>query len=76
MGSVFDDYAKEITEEVTEKVTKKVTNEVTKKVTRDSLLTSVKALMQNMNLTAEQAMDVLNVPMEYRSSVKSGVTAP
>lgn len=65
MSKVFEDFAKEIKEEVTK--------EVTKEVTRDNLLTNVKALMRNLNFTVEQAMDALNVPMEDRDGVKSGV---
>ena len=64
MSSVFEDFAREITEEVT------------KEVTRNNLLTSVKALMQNLNLTAEQAMDGLNVPMEDWDEIKRGVATP
>lgn len=64
MSKVFEDFAKEIKEEVT------------KEVTRDNLLTNVKALMRNLNFTVEQAMDALNVPMEDRDGVKSGVATP
>ena len=47
-----------------------------KEVTRDNLLTSVKALMQNLNFTVEQAMDALNVPAEDRDSIMSRVATP
>ena len=47
-----------------------------KEVTRDNLLTSVKALMQNLNFTVEQAMDALNVPAEDCDSIMSRVATP
>ena len=31
-----------------------------------AMLTSIKKVMKNMNLTAEQAMDVLDIPMSDR----------
>ena len=40
-----------------------------KEVTRDTLLTRVNALMQNLNFTVEQAMDALNVPTEDRDGI-------
>ena len=61
MSSVFEDFAREITEEVT------------KEVTRNNLLTNVKTLTETMHFTVEQAMDALNVPEEERDSVKAGV---
>lgn len=60
MCKIFEDYGKE----------------VAKEVTRDNLLTSVKALMQNLNFTVEQAMDALNVPMEDRDGIVSKVATP
>ena len=60
MSKIFKDYGKE----------------VAKEVTRDNLLISVKALMQNLNFTVEQAMDALNVPAEDRDSIMSRVATP
>ena len=60
MSKIFEDYGKE----------------VAKEVTRDNLLTSVKALMQNLNFTVEQAMDALNVPVEDRDGIMSRVATP
>ena len=68
MGSVFDEYAKEITEEVTEKVTKETEQ-------RD-LLSHLRTIMETMHLTAEQAMDALRVPAEDRDNVKNRIAFP
>ena len=54
----------------------KIFEDYGKEVTRDNLLTSVKALMQNLNFTVEQAMDALNVPMEDRDGIMSRVATP
>ena len=37
------------------------------------LLENIKALMETMNLTVEQAMDALRVPVEDRDGVKSRI---
>ena len=58
MCKIFEDYGKEVAQEVT------------KNVTKETLLTSVKALMKNLGLTVEQAMDALSIPHEERSEIK------
>ena len=58
MCKIFEDYGKEVAQEVT------------KNVTKETLLTSVKALMKNLGLTVEQAMDALSIPHEERSDIK------
>jgi len=60
MCKVFEDFGKEIAEETT----------------RENLLSSIKALMQTMHLTVEQAMDALRIPMEDRDVIKGKLTAP
>ena len=57
MGSVFDEYAKEITEETEQR----------------ELLSHLRIIMETLHLTAEQAMDALRAPEEERDSVKDGV---
>ena len=54
----------------------KIFEDYGKEVTRDNLLTSVKALMQNLNFTVEQTMDALNVPTEDRDGIMSRVATP
>ena len=48
-------------------VTKKVTEEVTKEIIRDIQINSVRSLMEKLKLSAEQAMDVLDIPSSERT---------
>ena len=53
---------KEVTERVTKTVTKTVTKEVTRDVTENMQLQSIKNLMRNLRLTAQQAAAALEIP--------------
>ena len=51
----------EVTQEVTEQVTQRVTEQVTQQVTESTQLTSLRNLMRNLKLTAEQAGALLEI---------------
>lgn len=53
----------------------KIFEDYGKEVAMGKLLENIKALMQNLNFTVEQAMDALNVPSEDRDGVKSQIAA-
>lgn len=67
MCKIIEDYAKDYAKEVA--------REVAREVAKENLLTNLKALMETMNLSIEQAMDALRVPKEDRESIKSSVLA-
>lgn len=60
MCKIFEDFGKEVAEETT----------------RENLLSSIKALMETMHLTVEQAMDALRIPAEDRDRIKDAIAAP
>ena len=68
---VTQDVTKRVTQDVTQRVTKDVTRQVTKdvtrQVTRQELGKSIQKLIKHLKITAEQAMDVLEIPLEERS---------
>ena len=51
----------------------KIFEDYGKEITKEILLTSIKALMQNLNFTIEQAMEALNVPAEDRTDITSKI---
>ena len=53
--------AEEVRREVTEEVKREVTKEVTTEVTENVQLRSLKNLMRNLHLTAEQALAALEI---------------
>ena len=61
----FDNMEKRVTKEVTETVTKEVTENVTKK----TLIENIRNMMKNFNVTAEQAMNGLEVSPELRKEI-------
>lgn len=64
---VTEQVTKDVTRQVTEDVTRQVTKDVTGKVTRQELGKSIQKLIKHLKITAEQAMDVLEIPLEERS---------
>ena len=51
----------QITEQVTEQITEQVTKQITKQATENNQLFSLKNLMRNLQLTAEQAGAALGI---------------
>ena len=60
MCKIFEDYGKEMRDEGA----------------MSKLLENIKALMETMNFTMEQAMDALRIPIEDRADVKSRIALP
>lgn len=54
----------------------KIFEDYGKEVAMGKLLENIKALMQNLDFTVEQAMDALNVPTEDRNGVKRQIALP
>ena len=63
---VTEQVTKDVTRQVTEDVTRQVTKDVTGQVTRQELCKSIQKLIKHLKITAEQAMDVLEIPLEER----------
>ena len=59
MCKIFEDFGREMREEGSMR----------------TLLDNIKAIMKNLNYTAEQAMDTLHVPEEERDGVRGRITA-
>ena len=61
--------AQQVTQRVTQDVTRQVTKDVTRQVTRQELGKSIQKLIKHLKITAEQAMDVLEIPLEERNNI-------
>ena len=48
-----------------------LTKEVTKEVTYSTNISNIKSIMSKLSYTAEQAMELLNIPSENRDYYKS-----
>ena len=58
---VTEQVTKQVTEQVTEQITEQVTKQITKQATENNQLFSLKNLMRNLQLTAEQAGAALGI---------------
>lgn len=58
--------------QILEEMCDEAAREAAKETAKNTLLSNVKALMETMHLTAEQAMDALRVPAEERAGLNVG----
>ena len=52
-----------------QEVAQQVTQQVTQQVIRQELCRSIQKLIKHLKITVEQAMDVLEIPLEDRNSI-------
>ena len=60
-GEVTKQVTEQVTKQVTEQITERVTKQITKQATENNQLFSLKNLMRNLQLTAEQAGAALGI---------------